>query len=75
MCFTALVTAMALCARSQYSLLSVSMRRVHVVLSTAGFKDGGKPCHVRHARHVKPPRGEEASRKDGSILFESLAFC
>ena len=23
----------------------VSVRRVHVVLSTAGFKGGGKPCH------------------------------
>ena len=28
----------------QVSRLSVSMRRVHVVFSTAGFKDGGKPC-------------------------------
>ena len=25
--------------------MSVSVRRVHVVLSTAGFKGGGKPCH------------------------------
>ena len=34
-----------LCARSQDSLLSVLVRRLHVVFSTAGFKGGGKPCH------------------------------
>ena len=30
----------------QFSGFSIvlSVRRVHVVLSTAGFKDGGKPC-------------------------------
>ena len=36
--FMALITAMVLCARSQDSLLSVSMRRVHVLFSTAEFK-------------------------------------
>ena len=39
----ALLTAMILCARSQDSLLSVSVRMVHVVFSAAGFKGGGKP--------------------------------
>ena len=44
--FMALEAAMmVLCARSQDSLLSVSVRRVHVVFSTTGFKGGGKPYH------------------------------
>ena len=37
------ITAMVLCARSQDSALSVSVRRVGVVFSTAGFKGEGKP--------------------------------
>ena len=41
--FTALVTAMVLCARSQDSIPSVSVRRVRVVCSTAGFEGVGKP--------------------------------
>ena len=41
--FMALITTQVLCARSQNSVMSVSVRRVHVVLSTAGFKGGGKP--------------------------------
>ena len=57
----ALITALVLCARSQDSLLSVLMRRVHVVFSTAGFMGGGKP------RHVKPPRCGEASRKPRAL--------
>ena len=40
--FMAPITAMVLCARPQDS--SVSLRRVHVVFSTAGFKGGGKKC-------------------------------
>ena len=43
--FMELLTAMNLCARSQDSLPSMSIRRVYIVFSTAGFKDGGKPCH------------------------------
>ena len=40
-----LVSATVLCARSQEdSVLSVSVRRVHVVFPTAGFKGGGKLC-------------------------------
>ena len=39
--FMALITAMVLCGRSQDLVLYVSVRRVHVVLSTAGFKGGG----------------------------------
>ena len=41
--FIALVTDMVWSARSQDSALTVSVRRVHVVFSTAGFKSGGKP--------------------------------
>ena len=40
----ALITAIVFCARSQDSVLSVSMSTVHVVFSSAGFKDGGKLC-------------------------------
>ena len=43
--FMALITTLVLCARSQDSLLSVPVRRVHVVFSTAGFNGGGKPCY------------------------------
>ena len=39
-----LIATMVLCARFQDSLLSVSVRRVHVLYSTAGFKGRGKPC-------------------------------
>ena len=40
----ALMTTLVLCARSQDLVMSVSLRRVHVVSSTAGVKDGGKLC-------------------------------
>ena len=40
----ALITTLVLCARSQDLVMSVPVRRVHVVLSAAGFKGGGKPC-------------------------------
>ena len=40
----ALTTTLVLCARSQDLVTSMSVRRVHVVVSTAGFKGGGKPC-------------------------------
>ena len=43
--FMALVTALVLCAWSQDLLLSLSVCRTYVVFSTAGFEDGGKPCH------------------------------
>ena len=42
--FMALITAMVLCARFQDSLLSVSVRRVHAVFSTAAFKGREKVC-------------------------------
>ena len=42
--FMALITTLVLCARSQDLVMSVSVRRVHVVFSTAGFKGGGKTC-------------------------------
>ena len=45
--FMTLLTAMVLCATSQDSVLSVSVRiRVHVVFSTAAFKGGGKLCNM-----------------------------
>ena len=43
--FMALITTLVLCARSQDLVMSVSVRRVHVVLSTLlDLKGGGKPC-------------------------------
>ena len=43
-----LITAMVLCARSRDSLLSASVRRVHVVFSTTGYKSKGRPCQKKH---------------------------
>ena len=40
--FMALIATLVLCVRSQDSLMSVSVRSVHVVFSTAGFKGGGE---------------------------------
>ena len=40
----ALINTLVLSARSQDSLLSVSVPRVRIVSSTAGFKVRGKPC-------------------------------
>ena len=42
--FTAFISAMVLCARSQNLVLPVSVRRIHAVLAIAGFSDEGKPC-------------------------------
>ena len=42
--FMALITTLVLCARSQDLVMSASVRRVHVVVSTAGFKGEEKPC-------------------------------
>ena len=42
--FMALITTLVLCARSQDLVMTVSVRRVHLVLSTAGFKGGEKLC-------------------------------
>ena len=49
----ALVTTLVLCARSQDLVLSVPVRTVDVVLSTAGFKGRGKPC--RKTRETAAP--------------------
>ena len=57
--FMALITALVLFARSQDLVMSVSVRRVNVVFSTAGFKGGGKPC--RKTRETT--RYGEASRR------------
>ena len=52
--FMAIITAMVSFARSKDSLRSVSVRiRKHVVFSTAGFNDGGKPCLGRAAALLK----------------------
>ena len=39
-----LIAAIVLCVKTVDSLLSVSMRKVQVLFSTAGFNGGGKPC-------------------------------
>ena len=43
-CFMALIADSVSGARSRSSFLSVPVRRLHVVFSTAGFKGGEKPC-------------------------------
>ena len=53
---TALIIAQVLCARSQDSLLSVSVRREHVILSSTGFK--GNPC-----RYVIRPSSNRLAAK------------
>ena len=53
--FMMLITAMFLYGRSQDSLLSVPMRGVQVVLSTAGFKGGGKSCPKKRETAGRPP--------------------
>ena len=63
MSFTALITAMVMCAKSQDSLMSVSVRRVHVIFSTAELKGGGKPYPKTRER----PHCEEASRKPRAV--------
>ena len=53
--FMVLITAMFLYGRSQDSLLSVPVRRVQVVLPTAGFKGGGKSCPKKCETVESPP--------------------
>ena len=62
--FMALITTLVLCARSQDSVMSVSVRRVHVVLSTLV---GLRAEESRVVRHVKPPRYGEASRRPRAL--------
>ena len=58
--FMALVTTLVLCARSQDLVMSVSVRRVHVVFSTAGLKGGGKSCLKTRETAVLKVLGELA---------------
>ena len=67
--FMALITTLVLCARSQDSLLSVSMRRVLVVISTL-LDLRAKESRV--LRQVKPPRYGEASRKPRALSWDRI---
>ena len=58
----AVMTAMALFARSQDSVLSVPRRRVYVVFSTAGCKNGGKSCHKIRGTAALQRGTQKASR-------------
>ena len=60
--FMELITATVLRARSQDSLLPVSMRRVHAVFSIAGFDSGGKPCFKTRETATLRRGIEKASR-------------
>ena len=51
--FMALITTLVLCTRSQDFIMSVSVRRVHAVLSTLLDL---RADESRVVRHVKPPR-------------------
>ena len=44
--FMSLITTLVLCDRSQDLVMIVSVRRVHIVFSTAGFKGGEKLCRT-----------------------------
>ena len=62
--FMALVTAVVSRVIFQDSLPSVSVRKVHVIFSTAGSKIEKESLVIRH---LKPPRREEASRKPRAV--------
>ena len=61
--FMVLMTTVVLSTRSQDLVMLVSVRRVHVALSTAGFEGG----ESRVVTHVKPPRCREASRRPSAL--------
>ena len=58
----ALLTAMVLRARPQDWVLSVLVRTVQVVFSTAGFKGSGKPCPMSSEAAALRRGIEKASR-------------
>ena len=60
--FMALITTLVLCARSQDIVMSVSVRRVNVVFSTAGLKGGGKPCRKTRETAALQSGIQKASR-------------
>ena len=60
----ALITTLVLCARSHDLVMSVSVRMVHVVLSTLLDL---RAEESRVVRHVKPPRSGEASRRPRAL--------
>ena len=64
--FIALITAMFLHSRSKDLLLSVLVRREHVVFSNVGFKDG----ESRVLRLVKPLHREQASRQPRALGWD-----
>ena len=65
--FKALITTLVLCARSQDSLLSVSVRRVLVVFPTVSDL---RTEESRVLRYAKPPRHGEASRKPRALSWD-----
>ena len=67
--FMTLVTAVVLCVRSQDSVLPVSVRRIHVAFSTAGWKGAGKLYHKTREtatlwRYGKERRRENSKRSE-----------
>ena len=62
--FMALITTLAFCARCPDLVMSVSVRRVHVVLSTLPDL---RADESRVVRHVKPPRCGEASSRPHAL--------
>ena len=55
--FVALISNLFLCARSQDLVMSVSVRRVHVVFSTAGFRGEEGNWRVRGTHYAATPAG------------------
>ena len=60
--FMALVTTQVLCAGSKNFVMSVSVRKAHVVFSFAGFKAGGKPRRKTRETAALPRDSQKASR-------------
>ena len=62
--FMALITTLVLCASSQDFVMSVSVRRVHVILSTLLDL---RAEERRVVRRLKPPRCGEVSRRPRAL--------
>ena len=72
--FMALITAIVLCVRSQDSLLSVSVRRVHVVFSTVRFKAGRKSTKLEDMNEI-PFYVQQLRRSCGVVVYgHSLVY-
>ena len=75
-CFKALKTAMVLYARSQDLLLSLSVRRVHVVFLTNGCTHRGKQCpETRETAALRGAIQKASHSMSVNIMLSMLSHC